>query len=351
MRHSDGIQIQRAIVHLINPKATGGFVLSERELPLPSHGDFKEYLEGHIEKSLHDPAARAARFVRPGNGAVVFPICTGFLLGKCKFVAGSRDIATYMHSLVLKDKRISAGTLAVCTYKVDNKPDVDSFLAILKLDPSRVFQPAFVKDDKGRTYVTVQKIDDAVPSAGERLQKCAFIRHVDDGAADYDMMILDLQKRGSDEPAQFFTTDFLAAQLMADAQTLTKDFYLRATTALSEIRDEIGPAKADKVRKAIDAAVHSAQVNVEEWIDGLRISKKAKGHLRSEITATIPDPVFDTDETIADKLTRKRVLKGKYDLKISVSAAYYDKVVVKETQKDGYTELVIHATDLHEVLR
>lgn len=74
-------------------------------------------------------------------------------------------------------------------------------------------------------------------------------------------------------------------------------------------------------------------------------------HLKAKIVQAVPDAVFSTDEAIAEKLTRKRVLKGAYGLKITVNTPQFDQVIVSQTKKDGYTELVIHATDLHEVLK
>jgi hypothetical protein len=351
MRHSQGITVQRAILHLVDPKTEGGYVLSERELPLKSQAEFAAYLADHVEESLHDPAARAASFDRTKLDAALLPICTGLLVGRAPFVKGSCDIASHLHTLISNDKRISSGTLAVCSYTAKSLPDAGRFLAILKLDPSQGFQHAVASDRKGHRYVTVKRIDNAVPSAGKRLQKCAFIRHVADHDATYDMVILDSQKRGSLEPAQFFTTDFLAARLYADPETLTRTFYLQAVAALNEIRHDLGPVKAERVKKAIDNAVHAEHVNIEEWVEGLRINQAAKAHMKTRIVPAIPDAVFSTDEAIAEKLTRKRVLKGAYGLKISVNAPQFDQVIVKQTKREGYTELVIHATDLQEVLR
>ncbi len=345
MRQSEGVKVRQAIMHLVDAKKAGGYVLSERELPFGAQDEFIAYLEDHIHGSLHDPAARAARFDRSRVNSVVRPLSTELLLGRCDFVEASRKIASHLYSLLSNDKRISSGLLAVCSYEAEASSKPGQFLALLKLDPAKAFQPAVASDDEGKKYVGAKKIDNTVP---EKLQKCAFIRHVADGNGDYEMMLLDLQKRGTPEPAHFFTTDFLAAELYADPQTLTKTFYVQAMVALEDLRQELGPDKTEKLKKAIDAAVHSEEITIEDWIKGLRVSQAAKTHMRTKVASAIPDPVFSTDEAIADKLTRKRVLKGDFGFRLTVNRTHFDQVVVKQTPKDGYTELVIHAANLHE---
>lgn len=352
MRQTEGVTLESAIAHLVNPRTANGYVLSERALPLGSQQHLSTYFAEHIQNSLADPSATAARFDQ-ANGGALLKACSNLLDKKSGFVKQSVTIAQELHSIISADQRISPGALVVCTYKAANKSD-PRFLAILKLDPSEVFQPMTKTDSAGRKYVTFKEIHNVIPTTGERLQKCAFIRKLPSGSTDYDMMLLDLQKRGSKEPARFFQRDFLGAIPFGDAQTLTKEFYLAAIKGLNDIRSLVDAKEFEQVRKAIDVAVNSTSVDVDDWLKKLKLKKKPKDRLAAVVDPATPNRSFHTDPKWAQRLTRRRVLKGDHGLRLSVEAQFFDQVVTKEKKSDAngdYWELVIRTTDLEEVAK
>jgi len=352
MRQTQGVTLEAAIAHLVNPRKPNGYVLSERALPLGSQQHLTNYLAEHIQNSLTDPAATAARFDR-ANGGKLHKACSTLLDKKASFVKQSVIVAEELHAIISADQRVSPGALVVCTYKAANI-SATRFIAILKLDPSEVFQPQTKTDSKGRKYVAFKEISNVIPTTGERLQKCAFIRKLASGSTDYDMMLLDLQKSGSKEPARFFQRDFLGAIPFGDAQTLTKDFYLAAIKGLNEIRSDIDQKEYEQVRKAIDVAVNSTSVDVDDWLKKLKLKKKPKASLADVINPATPNRSFHTDPKWAQKVTQRRVLKGDHGLRLSIESQFFDQVIkkVKKTGPNGdYWELVINTSDLEEVAR
>lgn len=352
MRHTQGVTLEAAIAHLVNPRKPNGYVLSERALPLGSQQQLSKYLAEHIQNSLADPAASAARFDQGNNGKLL-KACSTLLEKKSSFVKQSVTIAEELHAIISADQRISPGALVVSTYKATNMA-ASRFLAILKLDPSEVFQPLTKTDSIGRKYVAFKEISNVIPTTGERLQKCAFIKTVASGSDDYDMMLLDLQKSGSKEPARFFQRDFLGAVPFGDAQTLTKDFYLAAIKGLNDIKADIDQGDYEQVRKAIDVAVTSTVVDVDDWLNKLKLKKKYKDRVAEAINPATPNRSFHTDPKWAKKLTQRRVLKGDHGLRLSVESQFFDRIVKKRRQSGpngDYWELVIRTTDLEEVAR
>ena len=96
MRYATDIQLDQLIVHILNPWQPNGFVLSERTLPLDSNQRLVDYFAAHIQNSLQDPAAKAARFVAL-DGEAVSGICKVLLNGGLDMVEGSRLLAERLY--------------------------------------------------------------------------------------------------------------------------------------------------------------------------------------------------------------------------------------------------------------
>lgn len=350
MRDSEDISIKQAIIHLVDPKKNK-ITLSNGDLPLAGNKDTREYLEEHIHNSLRDSSTRSACFERPIANPVMLPICSGLFRGR-PFVDGSQKIAN--HLMKASDKRISAGAIVVCKYTASNYPDVKRFIAILKLDPADGFQPTEVVDKKGNIFIRLEKVENVVPSTGERLLKCAFIQERDvvdgeDPYDDYDMMVLDRQKAESHEPARFFTEDFLQALMFGDAAELTRKFYTTSISVVEDVRSDIGEQKSEAIRKAIDTAVAGVEVNIADWTNNLNVKKSVKQTMLSKLQKVIPDPAFPTDEKMAGRLTKKRVFKGDYNFKLQLDAKRYDEVVVSREQKDAHEQITLRIPNFREV--
>jgi hypothetical protein len=89
MRYETDIQIDKLIVHILDPKL-GWPILSWRDIPLTGNKALSDYFTAHIRNSLQDSATKAARFIYidkqnvPGiskellNGNIDFGSCPSF---------------------------------------------------------------------------------------------------------------------------------------------------------------------------------------------------------------------------------------------------------------------------------
>jgi hypothetical protein len=193
-------------------------ILSERTIPLKGNQCIVDYFVTHIQNSLKNPTAEAARIIAIDD-ETVSGICKALLENRLDLVEGSRWLAQELYKIIDKDKRINACDLAVCLYRAENQHSVSRYLALLSIEPSEVFRHKKEHDPQGNLYVNLEIETEVMPTTREKLQKCAFIQGLEP-RPDYDMMLLDRQKRGEDV-AKFFIKEFMGAKPAFDARPQT----------------------------------------------------------------------------------------------------------------------------------
>lgn len=329
MRDIGEIKLDKVIIHIVDGKKKN-LTLSEKELDLKSTPKVSEYFSGHIQSCLKDTALKAARF--EGTDSPVKKWCDNLLTGK-NFVELSKKIASRLYDVVEKDQRIASGDLAVCLYK-SQKQD-RQYLAVLKIDPSEVFQHQKEKTKNG-TFVNVKIIGDAMPTTRERLQKCAFIQS-STSKPDYEILLLDRQAAtDAAEVAAFFSGKFLSAVLVNDDRERTKHF----AKALMECKNQLRPKLTDKQNESLEtqvaAALVSEQINVETFVESLRIPEPTKQEARNIIIGQLTDLEFKLDQEITARMLKKRKFRGDHGLRVQIDADFFEQVIkVTPVTKQG----------------
>lgn len=342
MRYSTGIKLDQLIVHIVDPKRANGFVLSERCIPLTGAEKLIEYFTGYIQNSLQDTVIQAAQFSTQ-NGGLVAPICRAVLNGNTDLVDGSRTLAEHLYPIIKKDQRISSGNLAACIYQTENFSGA-KFLALLKIDPSDVLRQKLETDSQGKQYVSFQTETNVMPTTRETLQKCAFIKPLQLNHLNYDMMLLDRQVKK--QVAQFFTKNFLEAELTFDNYQRTQNFYETIVAIKNELRPVLTSQENKDFKLAIDYAISSNQVNINQLIEVLPLKEQHKQKIEKRLS-NLPDQEFTPDQNYVQKLTRRLRYRGDYNLKIAVDAEGADQVIrsveqIDEPGRAPYYEIKLH---------
>ncbi len=350
MRYSTDIEIDQLIIHMVDPWGPNGLVLSERTLPLEDNPNVTAYFVAHIQNSLTDAAARAARFRELGKDSMA-GICDAVLGGSLDLVQGSTRMAESLDKIVRKDRRISPGDLAVCIYRAQSKGKFGRYMGMLKLDTSEVFRHRRQRDDRGQVYVSFETETEIMPSTREKLQKCAFIRPREP-RPDYDMMLIDRQVRPP--VARFFTEDFLGAELALDARQRTERFYRSLVSAFNQLCSRLASQEREVLLDAIDLAVVSSSVNVDRWLETLPVSEPHKEEIDRIISQELPDREFGIDSKFASRLTQRRRFRGDDGLRIQVSSDYYSQLFreVRRIDEPGappYYRIVLHTERWEEL--
>lgn len=347
MRYATNIQLEQIIIHSLGDGESNGLELSERSIPLDDKQHLVEYFNSHIEHSLHYSKATAARF-KAIDKNIASGICKAVINGSMNFVQGSQLLAKILYDIKKDDKRIAPGDLAIAFFKAGNKPEVPRYLAILKIDPSKVYRNKIKHDSEGKRYISLEIDGTAMPTTRERLQKCAFIQSLDPRPPEYDMIVLD-QQTGTEnlQMARFFVERFLDANMAFDDQKRTKLFYTTAIGACYDVQDKLQPLENELLRESVTHAVKLAHINVDSWISELPVSDEVKTQIDQKISTALPDREFNIDTTFAEKLTRKRIFQGDNDLRITVSTENFKDVISSVKPPDPEKGIMYYSVEIH----
>jgi hypothetical protein len=356
VRYVSNVQLDDAIVHIINSEHSNTCILSERPIPLAASSQLVDYFATHIVNALRDPTARAARFRALASDNVA-GICGCLVSGGIDLVTGSRHLAERLHEIVANDARIKPGSLAVIAYRANRGTTTERYLALMKIDPTSALRPKTECDNQGRLYISFEVASDIMPTTREKLQKCAFVQSLAP-RLDYDMMLLDRQVNSQDSQpvAKFFSDTFLGATMALDSQQRTHRFYRAAVSAQNQLRAQLAPQESDSLRQAIDTAITSEWLNLDSWLAALPLAEPQKERVSEVIAQQLPDREFEIDRSYANKLLVKRKFAGDYDLRVEVSADNLESVIrsterVEEPGEPPRWRIVIETERWDEVLR
>ena len=357
MRDATSIAIDELIVHIIDARTAGGLVLSHRQIATTGNSRLIDYLVSHLANTVRDPAAFAARFL---TGSVSLSptaqICSDLLSGAQGFISASQQLAIHLHSLISKDKRISSGDLLVCRYHADLAGATRPFIALLKIDPTDGFRHNKHKDANGQDYVELTVEQNMLPSAREKLQKCALIQ-ARAATEEYDMLLVDRQTISSPHQpvARFFLTDFLGAESWLDAPKRTRILRNTLAVAHNRIRADLSPAENDEFELAKAQLLRQEHVNVEEWITDLPLPAAAREEIGITIRKRLPDLEFPLDAATASDVTRKRRFRGDDGLRIEANEEMWGSRIRVERQsppgEPPFTLITIRTEKWDEVSR
>ncbi len=355
MRDATNINIDELIIHILDPQGQG-LVTSSIPVPIDGNETLVEYFSGHILSSLKDSGIKAARF-RNINPEQPSGVCRDMLRGELPLTEGSQRLAQDLYQILEHDQRITAGDLAVCYFTAENYP-YSRFLAIMKVDPSQIFSHVIRQDKRGRTYISFEANMQAFTN--ERLQKCAFIQPIDPRHPEFDMLLLDRQRRGAEAPsapagmnaiARFFSETFLDAQEVLDARKFTDLVYRGMVTAENRLRDRLTDEQNLALEERVLQAVTSRRLNLDEWIDELPLSDEVKEEIDQLVSPRLPSREFPLDRGFSQQLVSKIKFRGDHGLRLEVPAENYFTLVVSEEritddpQRPPYYRVVIETED------
>ena len=320
MRELQQLKIRRAIVHLVLPRQER-LVLSTSELA--KQPPVTGYLERHIQRGLEDTQARAANFVVVGEERVA-GVCDRLLGERPRFVDLSQRLARRLYDVTIGDDRISDGTLAVLLCEGASPEGViERFVALLKLDPADAFRAVEKKDDRGRIVVDLEVEQDVLPR-NERVQKAAFVR-AEESSVEYRILLVDRQ---TEEPAaRFFTTDFLGAEFVLDAEERTRRLHRSLQRAKNAVAPELSANDLAALDQVISGAQVASHVNVDDLVASLPVPSTVRERVDAIVSRDLPDREFDLDPEVASRLVRRRTFRADNGLRLSVPAGFFEQMV------------------------
>lgn len=324
MRDIEKIGLEWAILHQVEA-GPSGLRTSSRELPLDDSPKLAEFLAGHIRNGLKDSQTRAAKWLPSETVAPVPAACKDLLGGTPDLITPSHQLATALHAAIGDDQRIARGALAVCVYRDAAASDAvaEHFIALVKLDPSDVFQPTWQTDESGLSYLSVTELPDALPTLHERLQKCAFVRATRPGD-EYQLLVLDRQV--ADVSARFFMEGFLGAEVAFDDKALTENLYRALITARRQLQATLPLDQLVALDDSIRGLFAGETVDLGEWLPTL--PQAERNAIDNEVLRRHLDRAFPLHRATQARLLGGKVrYRGDNGLQVQVDRDAYDDVV------------------------
>ncbi len=331
MRDAVNIRIEELILHILDPQGQG-LVLSNIPVPLSANEALVDYFSTHIQGSLKDPVSSRRVFATSTPSSLPGSAATCCAARRPCWMARA-SLAQDLYALLERDQRITPGDLAVCFYKADNYP-YTRFLAIMKIDPSQIFNHVIRQDKRGNTYVSFES--NAQAFTGERLQKCAFIQPLEPRHPEFDMLLLDRQRRLDEAAsragaiAQFFSESFLDAQEVLDSRKFTDMVYRGMLTAENKVRSRLTEEEGEQLEERIHQAVTSRRLNLDNWLESLPLADELKQEIDQSVSARLPVREFPIDRGLSQQLMSKVKFRGDHNLRLEVPAENYFTLVASE---------------------
>lgn len=322
MREIDEVKVTSAIIHLVAPKQNR-LVLSE--VVLPDDPEVFGFLGTHVQGGLHDPQAKAVRFVVLGSERAS-GLCDRMLDSDEDFIAASQGLAKLLHQVTQSDKRISDGALIVMMCRAAKPVDL-RFVALLKLDPSKAYRPVESKDSSGKTVVRLELEKDILPSERERLQKAAFIRKA---APKQEYRVLALDRQTVAEPAQFFISKYLGAEYVLDTEERTERLHRSLVSARNDAAPQLNSSQLVALDKVIEGTLASVSVNLDDLVASLPVRPEIREQIDAVVSEVLPDREFDLDAGLGARLVSKRRFEADNGVRVIVPAEFYDQMVKVE---------------------
>jgi hypothetical protein len=357
MRDAVNLSIQELILHILDPQGQG-LVLSSVPIPLEGSEALVKYFSSHILASLKDEGIKAARF-RNINPEQASGVCRALLRDETPLVEGSRLLAGQLYALMENDQRITSGDLAVCFFKAENYP-YSRFLAIMKIDPSQIFNHVLRQDKRGNTYVSFEPNTQGFTA--ERLQKCAFIQPLEPRHPEFDMLLLDRQRKvvetRAGKPgaiAQFFSESFLDAQEVIDSHRATEQVYRSLVNAENKVRAMLTDKETEALKEQVMLAVSGRRLNLDHWLESLPLPAEAREEINQVVSPRLPSREVTLDRNFSQQLVSKIKFRGDHGLRLEVPSENYFTLVVSEERitddpdRPPYYRIVIETEDWKRV--
>lgn len=325
MRNVTTIQSAELIIHILEPQGQG-LIMSQAPLPLQEYPALNDYFSRHILNTLHDSAARAARF-RNINPDQPSGVCRGLLRQELNLVDGSQRLAKVLYAAMEHDQRITAGDLIVCLFTTDAYP-YTRFLAIMKVDPAQIFSHAVRQDSQGNTYVSFEPIKAAFTN--ERLQKCAVIQPLEPRHPEFDMLLVDRQSRlEAANVARFFSETFLDAQESYDPRKYTKTISKGLVNVQNSLRDQLTVEENTELEASIEHALSGRRLNLDTWLKELSLPAETKEKIEHHLPQDLPERSFNLDPQLSHQIVSQRKYRGDHGLRLDLPAGDYPDLTVE----------------------
>jgi hypothetical protein len=317
LEYINEVNLNEAIIHVLDNNGDDP-VYNEYTLDLSD--ETYEYILKHIQKCLKDEELKYAVFNDGRN--IVKELSQEYLNGQGEFIDISKQIAKQLFILMKSNGSIPSCDLMVVSISTELGP----MLALLKMDYVKNYTHniEFV-DDKIGINILPQFI--GLPSGGQRLQKCAFIKPIlNDNKID--LMVIDKQNKSKDSDdygSNYFISNFLGCTIIENERDVTRNFIKTAEKwTRNNLKDNADAAEV--VRSSLKKKLKEEEkIDINEFSqDVFGESKDVAENFVQYVKEQGVNEQIDVDKQwVENKLKRVR-LKIDKDIDVYINEETYD---------------------------
>lgn len=322
------VNIREAVIHILDNNAEEPIL---NEFALDLNEENYTFLLKHIQRCLNDEGLKYAKFNKERN--IVKNISQEYLNGENNILDVSKELAKQMFIMMRAKGNIPSCDLITVTFSTE----YGMFLGIFKMD--------YIKN-----YLhTVQYVDDKIgidivpqftglPASSSRIQKCAFIKTINE-SNEYDLMIIDKKlknKSAEDYGSNWFEQNYLGCTVIDNERDETRDFIKIAENwtqnALSENAD-----RQEKVRRKIKETLKQEEIiDIEKFAnEAFPESPEIKESFMTYAAECGIKETVNVDKDYVDKKLKRVRLKIDRDIDLYISQDAYNDNNRFEIQRNG----------------
>lgn len=334
MQYINDVSINEAVIHVLDNNSDE-VVFDEIGLVLTD--ETYEYILRHVKKCLKDEELKYAVFNSERN--TIKELGEEYLSGKTGLIPVSKELASQLFAIMKSKANVPSCDLLVVSIATEYGP----MLSILKMDYVKNYTHSIdVVEDKVGINIIPQFV--GLPSSGQRIQKCAFLKPASDDK--FDLMVIDKQPKKEDEDygSNYFVGNYLNCTIISNERDLTKSF-VKAAEKWTQTNLKDNADEAEKIRSSIKRKLKEDDtINVEQFSQEIFNGNEEASQNFSQFVKEqgVQEKVDVDKQWVETKLNRIR-LKIDKDIDIYINTeAYNDSSRFEITRNgDGTINMVI----------
>ncbi|MBU5591389.1 nucleoid-associated protein [Clostridium sp. MSJ-4] len=318
MEYINDIHINEAIIHVLDNNGEEPLLNS---FTLDLDEEIYKFLLKHMDKLLKDEELKYAFFNSGRN--IVKEAAQEYLNGENDIVTVSKDIANQLFTLMNSNGNIPSCDLIVVSISTEHSP----MLAILKMDyvKNYVHKIDFVEDNIGINIVSQTT---GLPSSGQKIQKCAFIKPIREEDK-FHLMVIDKQSKSKEKEeygSNYFISNYLGCTLIDNERDMTKNL-VKVTENWTRNNVKEDAYRAENIRTTIKKKLREDDIiDIEELsTDLFKEEPLAKENFIQFAEAHGLDKKVPIDKEWVEKKLKRIRLKIDKDIDLYINEeAYHD---------------------------
>jgi hypothetical protein len=324
MQSIQNVSLEWAILHTAD-SALDSPQLADEQLAVDE--DLRVYFEDHIKSCLRSTQTQMGKFLDANSAAAA--ACSRMIEeGPGCYLGVSHAIAWWLHRQVGRQNSMTAD-VAICVFSdLDNE---DRFVAILKLDPMRMY----LRNSEEQAALGQILV---MPDAKHGLRTWAIVRTFDEEAR-YDLL------HNHSKEDDFWTVEFLECEEIATPRQMTKIVLSETGKWLDANSDMVSPEVAADLSRAVRETAQSNLMDLEELSERvIPNSEMRDDYIGRMLDKGLTETTFEPDREFA----KRQASKTTYVLDDGVTLAgptevIDDVVQILPKSDDGKTRIVIES--------